>query len=61
MPTGCLPLSSDLLVHAPNLCTVRQVVSVGAVLTVRWMDGTIGTVDPEEAYVVNTEEEVRII
>ena len=39
------------------LRSIGEVVAVGARLHVRWMDGSFGYVDPEEAYVVNTEEE----
>mmetsp|Transcript_37439 Transcript_37439/g.85806 ORF Transcript_37439/g.85806 Transcript_37439/m.85806 type:complete len:1060 (+) Transcript_37439:289-3468(+) len=39
------------------LAYIGEVRSIGSELTVRWMDGTTGTVPPEELYVVNTEEE----
>jgi len=36
---------------------VGEIVVVGPMLKVRWMDGAISEVPPEELYVVNTEEE----
>ena len=43
----------------PNgtLQAIGEVVAVGALLSVRWMDGSMSEIEPEEAYVVNTEEE----
>jgi len=38
---------------------VGEILTVGPMLTVRWMDGTVGTAPPEELYVVNTDEEAR--
>ena len=38
---------------------VGEILTVGPMLTVRWMDGTLGTAPPEELYVVNTDEEAR--
>ena len=42
---------------ASSLRAIGEVVAVGKLLTVRWMDGSLGEIEPEEAYVVNTEEE----
>ena len=44
---------------ASSLKYIGEVVSVGPQLQVRWMDGTTGMLDPEEAYLVNTEEVCR--
>lgn len=48
---------ADLELARSSLRYIGEVVTVGTLLTVRWMDGTLGTVEPEEAYLVNTEEE----
>jgi ubiquitin-conjugating enzyme E2 O len=48
---------ADLELARSSLRYIGEVVTVGTLLTVRWMDGTLGTVKPEEAYLVNTEEE----
>ena len=40
-----------------SLKAIGEVRAVGPLLEVRWMDGTIGSIEPEEAYVVNTEED----
>lgn len=40
-----------------GLAYIGEVLSIGPELTVRWMDGSTGTVPPEELYVVNTDEE----
>ena len=36
---------------------IGEVVVIGPRLTVKWMDGTLSTVPPEELYVVNTDED----
>ena len=59
----CLVAEGDgdgpLVGGVPNgtLQAIGEVVAVGALLSVRWMDGSMSEIEPEEAYVVNTEEE----
>ena len=49
--------ADDTSTARSSLRYIGEIVSVGPQLTARWMDGTMGTLEPEEAYVVNTEED----